>query len=193
VQGLIIGTLLCALGLVFLNGAGLVSGQLAGASLLISYVTPFSFGPLFFALSTPLFLLAWTARGPVFTLRSLCVVAGISVLTPVLTQLIAFEHIAAIVAAVMGGICVGIGLVSIFRHNASPGGASIAALVIEQRFGLRAGWVQLGVDGLIFEASFLVLTPQQVMLSFLGAAVMNLIVAWNFRIEQSGTGAPSSD
>lgn len=189
-QGLVIGTLLCALGLVFLNGAGLVSGQLAGLSLLISYVTPAGFGPLFFTLSAPLFLLAWTARGPVFTLRSLCVVSAISLVTPLLSRVIAFEHIAPLAAALLGGVCIGIGLLAVFRHNASPGGASILALVIEQRTGLKAGWVQLSVDALIFGVAMMILTPHQVLMSFLGAAVMNLIVAWNFRIEQSGRGTP---
>ncbi|MEM1389037.1 MAG: YitT family protein [Pseudomonadota bacterium] len=190
-QGLLIGTLLCGLGLVFLQGAGLVSGQLAGASLLISYVAPVSFGPVFFGLSAPLFILAWHMRGRVFTLRSLFVVAGISVLTPLLSSQIAFDALNPWIAASMGGLCLGMGLIAVFRHNASPGGASILALVVEQRTGIKAGWFQLSVDAAIFAAAVAVLTPLQVGLSFLGAAVMNLIVAWNFRIDQSGSGAPS--
>ncbi|MEL7116684.1 MAG: YitT family protein [Pseudomonadota bacterium] len=190
-QGLVAGTLLCALGLVLLYAAGLVSGQLAGASLLISYVLPVGFGPVFFAVSAPMFLLAWARRGPVFTFRSLGVVAGISTLTPVLSSLIAFEHINPVLAALLGGLCIGIGLIAVFRHNASPGGASILAIVIEDRTGLKAGWFQLAVDAAIFATAFLVLSPGQVALSFLGALVTNLLVAWNFNIRQSGQGTPA--
>lgn len=191
IQGLIAGTALCALGLVFINGAGLVSGQLAGVSLLLSYAFPVSFGPVFFAISAPMFFLAWTRRGHVFTLRSLAVVAAISVATPAISSVIAFDSIHPVAAALLGGLCLGVGLISVFRHNASPGGASILAIVVEDRLGLRAGWFQLAIDAMIFGAAFFVLSPEQVALSFLGALVMNLLVAWNFSINQSGRGAPT--
>lgn len=190
-QGLLVGSLLAALGLVFLNGAGLVSGQLAGASLLISYVLPVSFGPVFFAVSAPMFLFAWSARGPVFVVRSLAAVTAISVGAPFLSTFIAFERIDPVVAALLGGLCIGVGLIALFRHNASPGGASILALIIEARFGFKAGWFQLAVDGAVFAAAVFVLSPEHVGLSFLGAVITNLLVAWNFRIDQSGRGAPS--
>ena len=47
--------------------------------------------------------------------------------------------------------------------------------------GWRAGWVQLGFDAVLFTLAFLVIEPDLVLISFLGALVVNLVVAINHR------------
>ncbi len=46
-QGLVFGVLMTSLGVVFLEAVGLVTGQTAGLALLLSYLLPFGFGPVF--------------------------------------------------------------------------------------------------------------------------------------------------
>ena len=77
-QGLVFGVVMCSLGVVFLKAAGLVTGQTAGIALLLSYVLPLGFGPLFFMIGIPFLILAWSKRGAVFALRTVMVVLGIS-------------------------------------------------------------------------------------------------------------------
>ena len=187
-QGLSIGVVLISLGILFLQSAGLVTGQAAGLSLLLSYVLPFEFGTLFFATAVPFLALAWAQRGAVFTLRTLAVVIGISLTVEALQWLVEIRTPAPWAAAILGGICCGIGVLAVFRHNASAGSLSILSLVVEQRFGIKAGWVQLAVDAVIFTCACLVLAPAQVGYSFLAAGIMNLILVWNFDIRQSGAG-----
>lgn len=189
-QGLVFGILLTSLGVTFLHAAGLVTGQTAGIALLISYLTPMSFGLVFFLLSAPFLVLAWIKRGPVFAARTVCAVVGISVMSQFLQTHISFAVLPTLWAAILGGVCAGIGLIATFRHNASAGGTTILGVIIEQQTGFKAGWFQLSVDALVFGASIFVLSPQELIYSVLGAGITNMMLVWNFDIGQSGTGGP---
>lgn len=191
-QGLLFGTVMTATGVVFLKSAMLITGQTAGLAVLLSYVLPIGFGALFFLISLPFFFLSWIKRGPAFTLRTFCVVVGISVLTPLLQKAVVFQHIEPLAAAVLAGACSGVGLIALFRHNASAGGLGILALIIEQKTGFRTGWFQLCFDSLVFLAALFVLSPAQVGYSFVGAVVLNALIAWNFRIDQARAKAPKA-
>gem|GEM_PF-806873 len=189
-QGLVTGVLLCSVGILFLKGAGLVTGQTAGLALLLSYIVPLGFGPLFFILGIPFLVLALRHRGHVFAFRTVLAVLGISAGAQILPLLVNFDHLNMATAAILGGACSGVGLVAIFRHNASAGGMTILSILIEHRTGLKAGWFQLGVDAAVFTASAFVLAFDQLIYSAIGAMVTNLIIVWNFDVAQSGTGRP---
>ncbi len=190
VQGLAFGIVMTSLSVVFLKAAGLVTGQTAGLALLLSYVLPIGFGPLFFLIGIPFLILAWAKRGPVFAIRTIVVVIGISTLSQLLGKIVIFERLDPLVAAVLGGACSGMGLIAIFRHNASAGGMTILGIILEHRTGLKAGWFQLSVDVMVFLASAFVLSPSQLLYSFLGAVITNMAIVWNFDVAQSGTGRP---
>ncbi len=189
-QGLIFGILLASLGIVLLKSAGLVTGQTAGLALLLSYVLPLDFGWLFFLISTPFLILAWQRRGAGFAIRTVAVVIGISALSQLLGEVIVFDRLDPLAGAILGGACAGVGLIAAFRHNASAGGMTILALIIEARTGFKAGWVQLIVDAAIFAVSTLVLDWNLILYSLVGAVTTNMIIVWNFDVEQSGTGRP---
>ncbi|MDF9304538.1 YitT family protein [Tritonibacter mobilis] len=189
-QGLVFGVLMCSLGVVFLKAAGLVTGQTAGIALLLSYVLPLGFGPLFFMIGLPFLVLAWVKRGAVFALRTVLVVLGISAGAQILPMYLSFDTLHIGIAALLGGACSGAGLIAIFRHNASAGGMTILGIIIEHRTGFKAGWFQLGVDACVFAVSALVLSPEQLIYSFVGAMFTNLCIVWNFDVAQSGTGRP---
>ncbi|CAM9991122.1 unnamed protein product, partial [Chrysoparadoxa australica] len=53
VLGLLVGTCLMALAVMFLKASGLITGQIAGLSLIASYVGGWSFGAVFFVLNLP--------------------------------------------------------------------------------------------------------------------------------------------
>lgn len=185
VQGLCFGVLMASLSLLLLKGAGLVTGQTAGLALLFSYILPINFGVLLFVIGFPFLILGWMKRGSVFALRTLFAVFSISVLAPFMALVITFEAIDPWMAAVTGGACASIGIIALFRHNASAGGMTILALIIEQKTGFKAGWTQLIFDAGVFIAAVFVLDPILVACSFVGAVVTNLMITWNFNIGQS--------
>lgn len=180
-QGLAAGAALSAAGVYLLRASGLVTGGTAGLAVLLSYTTGWGFGPLFLAINLPFFALALKRLGWAFVVKSLIAVAAVSALAEALPRFLTFAAIEPLVAAVLFGFIGGAGLLAIFRHGASLGGVGVVALIVQDRTGFRAGWVQLIFDAGIFLAAFAVIPPWQVAMSLVGAVVLNLVIAVNHR------------
>ena len=181
VLALLTGTMLVALGLVLYTHAGLITGSSAGLALLIQYVSGYGFGTVFFVINLPFYYLAVKRMGWPFTLRTFAAVALISVLSRLTPDWISIAEINPLYAAVAGGGLMGMGLLVLFRHRAGLGGFNILALYLQDNFGIRAGYFQLGVDLVILVVSLFYLDWTNVALSVAGAAVLNLIIAINHR------------
>ena len=180
-QGIAYGTTMAAFGIVILTHLGLVTGQTAGLAVLISYATDFSFGPVFFAINIPFYLVGYLRMGWQFTLKTFVSVGLLSVLSLWLPTQVSFATLNPVVGAVLFGFLSGSALLALFRHGASLGGVGIVALMLQDRLGWRAGWVQLGFDAALFALAFLVIAPEKVAISFLGALGVNLVIAINHR------------
>ncbi|OJY26241.1 MAG: membrane protein [Rhodobacterales bacterium 65-51] len=180
-QGIAYGTVMASFGIVILTHLGLVTGQTAGLAVLISYATGWGFGPVFFAINLPFYLLGWLRMGPAFTIKTFLAVASLSGLSMVMPSWIGFEHLNPVFGAVLFGLASGSALLALFRHGASLGGIGILGLMIQDRWGFRAGWVQLGFDALLFTIALCLRDVPTVALSFMGAVVVNLVIAINHR------------
>lgn len=182
VQAFLLGTALCAFAVVILTHLGLITGQTAGLGVLLSYVSGYSFGAVFFVINLPFYLFAWIRMGPRFTIKSFVAVALVSGLTELFGRTINFEAFDPIVGALLAGATAGMGLIVLFRHGASLGGVGVLALWAQDKLGIQAGWVQLGFDVVLFGAALFVLPDfTLVALSMLGAVVVNLIIGVNHR------------
>ncbi|WP_425050707.1 YitT family protein [Psychromarinibacter sp. S121] len=181
VQGLGIGIFLCGIGVHILTSAGLITGQTAGIAVIISYLSGWSFGVVFFIVNLPFYLLAYRRLGAEFTFKSLLSVTLLSVITSVLPMGWTVGDMAPGVAAVVFGTTVGIGLLAMFRHNGSLGGLGVVALLVQDTTGFKAGYVQLIADAVIFAIGFLLFPPTVILWSLLGAVVLNLTIAFNHR------------
>ncbi len=183
-QGLFTGVVMTALGFAILSHLGLLTGGTAGLALIIDYATGWGFGPIFFCLNLPFYGLAIGRMGWSFTLKTFLAVAGLSIVAawqPVLFQLGAVQPA---YGAVLGGLLVGFGLLAMFRHRASLGGVGILAVYLQDRFGWRAGIVQLCIDLAILSAAPLVIDGAAIAYSVLGAVVLNVFLAINHRTDR---------
>lgn len=180
-QGIAYGSFMAAVGVQLLTHLGFVTGQTAGLAILISYATGWGFGPVFFVVNLPFYWLGYKRLGLAFMVRSFIAVALLSVLVPVLPQLLEFGHVNPAVGAVLIGFLTGSALLALFRHGASLGGIGIVALYLQDATGFRAGWTQLIFDICIFTAALFLRDWQTVAWSFLGALVLNLVIAINHR------------
>ena len=180
-QAFALGTAMCALGVTMLTHLGLITGQTAGLAVLLSYVTGWSFGPIFFALNLPFYWLGWVRLGKRFVVKSVICVTLVSVMAETFPSLIRFEQLDPVLGALLVGAVTGLGLIVLFRHGASLGGVGVLGLVIQDRTGFRAGYVQLAFDAALFAAAFAILAPRMVLFSLAGAVVANLIIATNHR------------
>lgn len=177
----LLGTGLCAMGVHLLTTAGLITGQTAGAGVLISYLSSWSFSLVFFVLNAPFYVLAYLRMGARFTVKTAIAVALVSLMVEFFPNFIGFSPLHPAMAAVMAGALTGVGLLVIFRHGASLGGIGILALYLQEKAGIQAGWVQLGFDAALFALAFVFLDPTLAALSLMGAAVVNVIVGVNHR------------
>ena len=181
VLALIVGTALMALGLTIYTQATLLTGSTAGLALLIQYGAGIPFGWAFFVINLPFYVLSLMQMGLAFTLKTFAAVALLSVFTSLSQQWIEISYIAPLYAALIGGTIMGVGLLILFRHRASLGGVNILVLFLQERFGLRAGYVQLAIDAAILTGGLLVVAPDRIALSLLGAVALNLVLALNHK------------
>ncbi len=182
IQALLTGTLFVSLGIVMFGHTGLLTGGTAGVAFLLHYATGWNFGLLFFAVNVPFYGLAWKRMGKPFTVKTFIAVGLLALLTNVLPTLVHFDALNPLFSAIMGGLLMGAGMLILFRHRASLGGFNVLVLYLQDRFGWRAGRIQMALDCSIVLCSFAVVDWQHTALSVLGAVVLNQTLATNHRV-----------
>ncbi|MBG0754175.1 YitT family protein [Vibrio cidicii] len=178
---LTLGSALVSLGVIFFSKVGLLTGGTAGLAIFLTKISDFSFGQVFFALNLPFYLLSVLRMGWRFTINTFISVTIVSFAVDHLHHVIEIAHIDPFYAALLGGGLIGIGMLIIFRHKMSLGGFNILALFLQERFGIRAGKVQMALDCGIVIMSLLIVEPTLIALSVLGAVATNLILAMNHK------------
>lgn len=181
VLALLIGTLFVSLGIAMFNQAGLITGGTAGLAFLIHYATQIPFGPIFFVINLPFYFLALRRMGWRFTLKTFCAVALVSVFSSLHPQFVHFSALTPVYVALMGGFLMGTGFIVLFRHQASLGGVNILSLYLQDKYGIRAGKLQMAIDVVIVLASLLVVNLTALLASILGAVALNLVIMLNHR------------
>lgn len=178
---ILMATLFVAMGVALYSRAALVTGGTAGLGLLVHHATGMGFWLVFSLLNLPFYVLALVRIGWMFAVRTFAAVTLVALFTWLMPRWIEIGNLDPVFACVLGGGLMGSGLLMLFRHRAALGGINILAMLLEEKWGLRAGYFQLGVDLVILLASFLVLKPEGLLLSALGAVVVNMILAINHR------------
>ncbi|GGD25387.1 membrane protein [Microbacterium faecale] len=183
--GILCGTVVVSVALFLLRAGGVVTGGTAGLTLLLDYTTPLPFGPLFLLVNLPFFALAIRGKGWGFVLRSGLAIALVSAFA----SFHAIEGIGVLgdialnpfYAATIGAVVAAVGIIILFRHGASMGGFNIIGLILQERFGLRAGYVMLVGDAAVVLSSLAIAPWPVLAASALGVVVMNVVIAVNHR------------
>ncbi|MFJ5355455.1 YitT family protein [Pectobacterium sp. CHL-2024] len=181
ILAILIGTLMVSFGVILLRQAGALTGGTAGIAFLIHYLTNISFGVAFFLLNLPFYYLALRRMRWEFTVKTFCAVGLVSLFSDLHPMFVHFDQLNPFYATLFGNIITGIGFVVLFRHKASLGGMNILALYLQDKYGLRAGKLQMGVDVVIVLTSLFVVSIPMLIASILGATILNLIIAMNHR------------
>lgn len=181
-QGLATGTLLAAFGVFLMQQAGLVPGGTVGIALLLHYAAGVDLGAALFTVNLPFYALAWLRVGRAFTVRTALAVGLLSLLSWWLPRAVKLEQIEPGLAAVLGGLLCGVGILILFRHGASLGGLNVLVLRLQDRFGWSAGKVQMALDGaIVLGGAALVGDPRRLALSILAVLALNLVLVFNHR------------
>ena len=181
IVGISASALLASVGVFLMDSGHVVTGGIAGLALLISYATPLSFSVVWILASIPFLPLAVWKKGWNFTLRSLVAIVLVSLFTQLTAMNLGPLDIDPLFGAVVGNVVASIGVLGLFRHRASLGGFNVVALIAQEQYGWRAGYVQLVIDLAIVAGAFFVASPMIVLYSAVGAFVFNFILALNHR------------
>lgn len=180
-QALFTGSLFVSLTMMLFAQAGLLTGSTAGIAFLLHYVTGLPFGAIFFAINLPFYWFAWKRMGPEFTIKTFVSVAMLALLVDWGPRFIHIDYLNPLFAAVLGGLLMGAGCLFLARHHSSLGGATIVSLYMQERYGVRAGKVQMAIDCTVVLLALWIVPLDRVACSVLAAVVMSVFLWINHR------------
>lgn len=160
---------------IFLIPNRVVSGGFTGIGQLVYHFTGLSVGTVNIILNVPFFLLSMKSMGMRFGLRSLIAMFGLSLLIDLLPFPQATDDL--MLAAVYGGVTMGIGFGLILRGSATTGGTDMLAALLHRVFPqVRVSIGIFLIDGLVIVASAFVFEPQSAMYGLISAFISNVLV-----------------
>ena len=151
-------TLSCALYAVGFNWCfdpnHLSVGGFTGIAQIIHFLLPrLPIGVLVVVLNLPLFVLSWKRTGKMWLIPTLYATVVSSVMIDLLSQVYRFRAMEPMLAAVYGGVTVGVSCGLLLRQNATTGGTELAARLLKRRFaGLSIGTLCLTIDCIVVVA-----------------------------------------
>lgn len=139
----------------FLLPAKLAAGGISGLSTILFELYAISPAISQFAINIPIFILGWLILGKDFSWKSL---VGISFLPLVifLSEDIPYKVTDPFLAAVYGGILLGVGLGIVYKGNGSTGGTTAIAQILKHFTKISSGLSQLIIDGFVVITSIFV-------------------------------------
>jgi len=156
---IVLGSLFLSLGVVlFFIPNALVTGGTSGMAILLHYLLGLPTGVMMVAVNAPLLLLGAKYLGRAFTIRSVITIVLSSVFIDGFNELLYVNALTndVILAAVFGGVCIGVGLGLVLSGNASAGGSTILAKIIASKTTIKASTVILAIDVMIIIAIALI-------------------------------------
>ena len=142
----IVGGLIYAVGLnCFANPNDIAPGGMSGVAVILNYLFEIPMGITIFCVNIPLLLLAWRFLGHEFTLHSLKTILVWSVLVDVVAPYLPAYAGDKILAALFGGVCIGIAVALVFLRGSTtdryrePAAAAALALYAHRQDDDRGG------------------------------------------------------
>ena len=175
-QALFTGSLFVSITMMLFAQAGLLTGSTAGIAFLLHYVTGLPFGATLFVINIPFYWFAWKRMGAEFTIKTFVSVAMLALMADVGPRFIHIDYLNPLYAAVAGGLLMGSGCLFLARHHSSLGGATIVSLYLQDRYGIRAGKVQMMIDCTVVLLALAVVPLERVAYSVLAAVIMSMFL-----------------
>lgn len=140
---LLIGSVLVSIGLeIFLVPNNVIDGGIVGISIISSHLTKLPLGLFIFVLNLPFLVVGYKQIGKTFVLSTLFSVTALSVGVTILHPIpVVTKDI--LLAAVFGGIVLGLGVGLIIRYGGSLDGTEIVAIILDKRTGFSIGEIVL--------------------------------------------------
>jgi uncharacterized membrane-anchored protein YitT (DUF2179 family) len=174
-------TLLIALGLHLLASAQLLVGGVPGLAFLLRHATGWPLGVCLMVANVPFYVLAGRALGWRFVAKTLAAMTLLALLVEWVRPALVVQAIHPLLAALAGGLLIGVGMLILLRHRGSLGGIGVLAVLLQRRRGWNIGTVQLFCDAAILAGASALVGRGQLLYSALAAITLNLVLFWNHR------------
>jgi len=136
---IILGACLVAVGLeIFLVPNQIIDGGIVGISIILSHLTGVNLGIFLFALNLPFLIMGYKEIGKTFAISTLLGVTIMSIGTSFLHPVPELTD-DPLLAAVFGGIILGIGVGMVIRYGGSLDGTEIVAIMFNKKIPLSVG------------------------------------------------------
>lgn len=164
---LFIGSTLAAIGLeFFLIPNNIIDGGVVGVSIMLSYLSHYPLGLFIFLLNIPFLILGYNHIGKTFVLSTLFSISSLSVWVTILHPLPQLTE-DLLLAAVFGGIILGIGVGLIIRYGGSLDGTEIVAIILDKRTGFSVGEIVMFFNLFILTSAGLIFGWDKAMYSLI--------------------------
>ncbi|HWK21723.1 MAG TPA: YitT family protein [Ureibacillus sp.] len=154
----------------FLFPNQVASGGVSGISTILNGLFGWNAGIVQYAFNIPLFIAGVLILGKNFGLKSFVGTIALPFLVILFEELGALTT-NALLAALFGGIVVGLGIGLVFKGNASTGGTDLLAQIITKYTGLTLGTSVLLIDGIIAISAALVFDLEKGLYALIGLFV----------------------
>ena len=175
-----LGAIITAIGLeIFLIPNNIIDGGIVGISIMASYLTKQPIGLFLVLFNLPFLYLGYKQIGKTFTISTLFAIISLAYWT---TQIGAFFKITEdlFLAAVFGGLCLGVGVGLIIRYGGSLDGTAIVAIIIDKRRELSVGEIVMFMNLFILSSAGFIFGLDKAMYSivtyFIAAKVIDVVI-----------------
>ena len=155
-----LGSFAMAFGTVcFLSPNEIITGGGVGISLLLHAIFPqITLGIIIAVVSIPFLILSYIYFGKYYLFKTFIVVLLLSTFTDILKEVLKIEAIThdILLAAVFGGIFIGLGVGLVIKGRASTGSTSVVGEIVAKKTKYKAAEVLLAIDATIMFASVFV-------------------------------------
>jgi uncharacterized membrane-anchored protein YitT (DUF2179 family) len=165
-----------------------VPGGVSGIAIIANYFAGLPVGALIIVLNVPIFLLGLRTMGKKYVLNSLAGMVVSSVFIDLFDKVLKIPSATdnAVLAAIYGGVMLGVGLGIVFRGRASTGGSDIIGMVVSKHTGMSLGFGIMIADFVIISASGLAFGSLEAplygyLVLFLSTKVIDMILeGWSY-------------
>lgn len=177
---LFIGSIIYAAGLeIFLVPNNVIDGGVVGIAIMASHLTGLPLGVYLIIVNIPFIYLGYKQIGKTFTMSTVFAIISLSYFTNVFLPIPGLTN-DLFLAAVFGGIIVGVGVGLIIRYGGSLDGTEIVAILMDKKTSFSVGEVVMVINLFILTSAGLVFGWDRAMYSlvtyFIAAKVIDIVI-----------------
>jgi uncharacterized membrane-anchored protein YitT (DUF2179 family) len=171
-MGILIGSVILAVGLnMFMVPNMLAPGGISGLAVVLYYLLKFPVGVTIIVLNIPLFIVGYLVLGPRVVIQSLLGTFLFSLAVEITAPLLPAATDDLLLAAVYGGVVMGVGVGLVFRFRGSTGGTGLLSLILAKVWGISPGQAMFWGDLVVLALAVFVFGTEAAMYATLALFV----------------------